>query len=428
MKFGKTVLLVCVLGVVLFFRFQQFYHSNPSLKDGQKFDVTTTLQAEPKFSNQGQKFSIKTPINQLIFVTASAFPRYHYGQVIQVQGMLKAKTFDDGQTIFLLYHPKIVFKQDAENPVAAGAKDIRDRTETIYDAALPPTSASLLMGIVFGAKEQFSDEFWQDLQATGVLHVIAASGMNVTFVAAALLFTLGLFLQRRVALVLGSFGIFFYVFLVGFQPSILRASIMGLLAFGAGLLGKQNFAAVAVFVSGYFLLLYQPSYLFDVGFQLSFLATLGIIFVKPLIDGWFSKFGKLVEFGGEAVSTTLAAELGTIPILFGTFGQLGLLSLLVNALVLWTVPLLMIIGSVAAIVGLVFPLLGQLLVYPALPFLLFFELVVSYFGARGWVMTFTHWSWTFSVGYYLLLAAIILIKKPAQKGLSVEESLALEKH
>ncbi|MGH7203285.1 MAG: ComEC/Rec2 family competence protein [Candidatus Levyibacteriota bacterium] len=428
MKFSKIVLLICVLALVLFFRFQQFYHSHPSLKDGQDVDLVTTLQAEPKFSNQGQKFSIKTPINQLISVTASAFPRYHYGQVIKIQGKLKAKTFDDGQTIFLLYHPKIIFQQDAENPLANAAKDIRNRTETIYDAALPPTSAHLLMGIVFGAKEQFSDEFWQDLQATGVLHVIAASGMNVTFVAAALLFTLGLFLQRRVALVLGSLGIIFYVFLVGFQPSILRASIMGLLAFGAGLLGKQNFAAVAVFVSGYCLLLYQPSYLFDVGFQLSFLATLGIIFMKPLLDGWFGKVGKLAEFGGETVSTTLAAELGTIPILFGTFGQLGLLSLLVNALLLWTVPILMIIGSVAAFVGLVFPLLGQLLVYSALPFLLFFELIVSYFGAKGWVMTLTHWSWTFSLGYYLLLAAIIFIKKPTQKGLSVEDSLALERH
>ena len=283
------------------------------------------------------------------------------------------------------------------------------------------------MGMVFGAKEQFSDSFWQALQATGVLHVIAASGMNVTFVAAALLFSLGLFLPRRVALVFGSLGIIFYIFLVGFQPSILRASIMGLLAFGASLLGKQNFAAIAVFVSSYLLLLWQPSYLFDVGFQLSFLATLGIVFVKPLIDCWFSRVGKFAEFGGETVSTTLAAQLGTIPILFGRFGQVGLLSLLVNALVLWIIPVVMIIGSVAAIMDLVFPFGGQLQVYLSLPFLLFFEIVVSFFGGQGWVMTIGTWHWTFSLGYYLLLTAMVLFLKPEQKALSLEESLRLEK-
>jgi len=167
--------------------------------------------------------------------------------------------------------------------------------------------------------------------------------------------------------------------------------------------------------------------LFDVGFQLSFLATLGIVFVKPLLDEMVGKLGKYGEFGSETVNTTLAAQVGTIPILFGTFGQVGLLSLLVNALVLWMVPVVMIIGSVAALVGLLFPWLGQLLVYPALPFLLFFEFVVSFFGGKGWVMTIGNWHWQFSAAYYLLLIAVVLVRKPKQKALSLEESLALEK-
>src|SRR6185312_6794584 len=125
----------------------------------------------------------------------------------------------------------------------------------------------------------------------GVLHVIAASGMNVTFVSAALLFSLGLFLNRRNALLFGSLGIIFYLFLVGLQPSILRASIMGLLAFGAGLLGRQHIGIFALFVSGYVLLLWQPNFLFDVGFQLSFMATCGIMFMKPLLDHWLAKLG-----------------------------------------------------------------------------------------------------------------------------------------
>lgn len=432
MKIGnwklKIILIALLLGTVLFFRFQQFYGVHPRLHDGEVVTLVTTLSAEPKFNNKGQSFTIKTPVNELISVTVSPFPRYHYGHVIQVQGKVTAKTFPDKHTIYLIYHPKIILKEESENWISGAARGIREQTRTIYQAALPPTSASLLMGIVFGSKEQFSDSFWKALQATGVLHVIAASGMNVTFVAAALLFTLGFFLPRKVALVWGSVGIIFYVFLVGFQPSILRASIMGLLAFGAALLGKQHFAAVAVFISGYLLLLWQPSYLFDVGFQLSFLATLGIIFVKPLLDGVVGRLGKYGELGGETLSTTVAAQIGTLPILFGTFGQVGMVSLLVNALVLWTVPILMIIGSIAALLGLLFPWLGQIVVYTALPFLMFFETIVSFFGQQGWLVAIPNWHWQFSLGYYCLLSAVVLFRKPEQKALSLEESFSLEKH
>jgi len=149
--------------------------------------------------------------------------------VVVIHGELKAYTFPDGQTIFTLYNPTISLKKDADNPIAAVANVIRSRTNVLYNEVLPQVPASLLMGMVFGVNEKFPNDFRQALQTTGVLHVIAASGMNVTFVSSALLYTLGLFLNRRSALLFGIVGIIFYVFLVGFQPSILRASIMGFL-------------------------------------------------------------------------------------------------------------------------------------------------------------------------------------------------------
>ncbi len=412
MKNIKLIVLFLFLLIVLVFRFIQFYHSNPIYHDGEEVALTTTLQAEPTSSSGGQKFTIRTPTNQLISVTTEANPAFHYGQVVQVSGRLQSHKFADGQTILSLYHPTVLLKKESDNPISAFAIAIKLHTEKMYTNALPQIPASLLMGIVFGAREQFPTNFWNDLQTTGVLHVIAASGMNVTFVSAALLYTLGLFLRRRTALVIGSLGIIFYVFLVGFQASILRASIMGLLAFGAGLLGRQNVAAFALFVSGYLLLLWQPSFLFDVGFQLSFMATLGIMFLKPLIplqDNLLT----------ESFTTTLAAQLGTLPILLGVFGQIGLLSLLVNALVLWTVPLLMIFGSLSAIIGLAFPFIGQLLVYPILPFLVYFESVVSYFGQSNWMIHLSNVPAVMWIGYYCLLAAWVFSRK--KKPLSKKE-------
>ncbi|HVA96360.1 MAG TPA: ComEC/Rec2 family competence protein [Candidatus Acidoferrales bacterium] len=411
MKYIKIIVVCIALLLSLAIRFQQFYNSNPPYHAGQKISLTTTLQQEPDETYKGQKFSIKTPTNQLISVSANTYPRYHYGQVVVVSGRLQAYTFPDGQTILTLYRPAITLQKEANNPVAAAANAVRAHTRLIYKDTLPPISASLLMGMIFGANEKFPDSFRQALQTTGVLHVIAASGMNVTFISAALLFTLGLFLKRRPAIVIGGVSIIFYVFLVGFQPSILRASIMGLLAFGAALFGRQHIAVVALFVSGYVLLLWKPNYLFDVGFQLSFMATVGIMFLKPLLDRPLVKLGKIGEFGGETVTTTLAAQLGTLPILLSVFGQFGLLSILVNALVLWTIPFIMVIGSIAAIIGLLFPFVGHVFLYPVYPFLLYFETVVSFFGTSGWVIHTSPLPMAMWIGYYLLLGSVVLLQK-----------------
>ena len=411
MSTPKVVIIIILFVVIWVFRFQQFYHSHPPYHDGQQVSMTITLQQEPDFSYKGQKFSIKTPTNQLIAVTAGTFPRYHYGQVITIRGKLKAFTFPDGQTILTLYQPEISLQQEADNPLAAVANAIRLHTRTLYKNVLPPVSASLLMGMIFGANEKFPDDFRQALQTTGVLHVIAASGMNVTFISAALLFTLGLFLKRRVALIFGCLGIIFYVFLVGFQPSILRASIMGLLAFGASLLGRQHIGVVALLVSGYLLLLWQPNFLLDVGFQLSFMATAGIMFLKPLLDEPLLKFGKVGEMGGETVTTTLAAQLGTLPILLSVFGQFGIVSVLVNGLVLWTIPFIMVFGSLAAIAGLLSTPLGQLFLYPAYAFLYFFEIVVSFFCKSNLVIHSPVLPPAIWIGYYFLLASWVFFQK-----------------
>src|ERR1700691_3861733 len=106
-----------ILGVILIYRFYQFYHSHPSYHDGQHVSLTTTLQAEPTMGSGGQKFTIRTLTNQLISVTADASPSYHYGQVLTMDGELQSYTFPDGTTILRLYHPQIVLEKQSDNVV-----------------------------------------------------------------------------------------------------------------------------------------------------------------------------------------------------------------------------------------------------------------------------------------------------------------------
>lgn len=223
------------------------------------------------------------------------------------------------------------------------------------------------------------------------------------------MFSLNMFLKRRLSLILAVFAAIFYSFLVGFEASILRATIMAIIAFTASFFGRQNFAVLALIATGFVMLLWSPAFLFDVGFQLSFLATLGILLLKPLF-GAIYKF----PFVGEDLVTTVSAQLATTPILLGTFGSIGLWSLLVNILVLWTVPILMLLGSMAVILGLVFAPLGKLLLFLCLPFLLLFEKVVTFFGGFSWSLAVDVFPWQFSIGYYLILVAAVILKRQKQ--------------
>ena len=257
------------------------------------------------------------------------------------------------------------------------------------------------------------------LRNVGVVHVIAASGMNVTFVAGALIGILGQFLRRKIALTIAIFGIVFYAFLSGFEPSIVRAAIMSIIAFSAGLLGRDNFALTSVFITGGAMLFYAPRLLLDVGFQLSFLATLGILTIKPILDSGFGKLGILGRFGKDDLGTTIAAQVATLPILLSVFGSYGMLSVLVNALVLWTVPVLMVIGSIGLVVSFIFEPVGKLFLFATIPILYYFEETVMYFGDKGFILAMPPFPAAVWIGYYFIVLGIIVFyrqKRVRQAG------------
>jgi competence protein ComEC len=157
------------------------------------------------------------------------------------------------------------------------------------------------------------------------------------------------------------------------------------------------------------MLFLEPYIISDVGFQLSFLATLGILLIKPLLP--LPKKNIVSEDFG----TTVAAQVSTLPVLLGTFGMFGILSIIVNVLILWTVPVLMLFGSIGLLTGLLFEPVGKLILYFCLPFLIYFEYIVSLFGGVGWILEIKQFPWQFTLGYYLLLLAFVLRKKPGNQ-------------
>lgn len=398
-------ILLSLLGIRVFL----FFQHRPQYQDGQKVLFTTTLLSEPRTSERFQRITAYLPGGERIFITTTRYPEYHYGDRLSVSGKLKSKLLK-GRQILTMSFPKIVPTESGSKAGLALASFVRQKTAALFRKTLAPTPSSLLLGMVFGVKEGMPKEFLEDLRATGILHVIAASGMNVSMVAGFLSALFAFFLKRQVAVVASVIGVLFYALLSGLEPSIVRASIMGAVAFSAQIIGRQYLAFYSLLLAGMGMLFVSPMLIFDVGFQLSFLATLGLILIGPLFGGK-GGIGEILRRSvvGEGVVTTVSAQVFVLPILLANFGMYSIFSIPANGLVLWTVPTLMVLGGIGAIVGLALEPLGQLFLYLSLPFLLYFENVVSTFVHFGGILTVRELPWQFVAGYYLIGAAVLAV-------------------
>ena len=409
----KIASIFTLLLIILSLRYFFFYQNQPKFSDGQHVSFKTTLFKEPQVFSRYQRFSANINPTQEIFLTAPVFSQLHYGDNIVITGTLKERVISKNKTIMTMLYPKIEVVKDSPSTALrvflAITGFIREKSTSLFQNSLPPTSSSLLLGIVFGVKESLPKDFSDSLRLSGVFHVVAASGMNVAFVGGFLSSIFGFFLKRQIAVVCSVIGILFYAVLAGLEPSIIRASIMGILVFTGQIMGRQSLAAYGLFIAGFAMLFFSPKLIFDIGFQLSFLATLGLLYIRPLFER--SKQAKVIlnkSIVGEGVVTSIAAQAGALPVLVSNFGGYSFWSVVVNGLVLWTVPTLMVIGGIGTIFGMIAQPLGSTFLYLSLPFLLYFQKVVSMFAGFGGVVNFGIFPWQLSLSYYSFLISLVL--------------------
>src|SRR5438034_785787 len=150
----KLLLLFLLLLTILALRFLIFYQSQPFYSDGDRISLRLTLQDEPVVNGQSQQISFKTARGQQLFIKTDTSMLLDFGQEIIVSGLVKEKQLKTGKSMLVLYYPKIIIEKEAANFLTAAAKHVRHESRKLYAQSLPPVSASLLMGIVFGIKEQ----------------------------------------------------------------------------------------------------------------------------------------------------------------------------------------------------------------------------------------------------------------------------------
>jgi competence protein ComEC len=201
--------------------------------------------------------------------------------------------------------------------------------------------------------------------------------MNVTLVAGFLVAFSTYFSPRRKGVYFAILGVWIYAVVSGFDAPIIRAAVMGTIAFFAQAVGRLSRAWKSLLVSGLIMLIIWPGWIRDLGFILSFIATASILLFEPGIKRLLKNFPKIVR---DDLSVTLAAQIGVTPIIFATFGQFNPLSPLINVLVLWTVAPVTMIAAVSGIVGLFVPWLGSILLYLSYPLTFWFVKVIEVFS------------------------------------------------
>jgi competence protein ComEC len=220
----------------------------------------------------------------------------------------------------------------------------RERWVRVFQQRLPEPMASLGAGILFGVNGQIPREFYDALVKTGTLHIVAASGYNVSIVAQVLIKMFGSVFTRGLAVEIGVIGILLYVLLAGSSASVVRAGIMGGLTLIAYYFGRPTEAKRLLWMAAGIMLLINPLLLLDIGFQLSVGATGGLLYLAPLMK----KFPQH-HFLKEYLYPTLAATVATLPIILYHFGRVSWISPMVNMLVLPVVPLIMLLSAITLV-------------------------------------------------------------------------------
>lgn len=276
---------------------------------------------------------------------------------------------------------------------------------------LPETEASLAGGITVGDKRALGGNLLDVFRITGIIHIVVLSGYNITIVAESIRRLL-LGLPRAIGLWASAFSILLFVIMTGATATGVRAGAMASLALIATATNRRYAITRALALTAIAMVLWSPHILlYDPGFQLSVIATLGLIHIAPLIS---ERLLFITERFGlrDIVGATIGTQIAVLPLLLYQTGLLSLVALPVNLLVLPFVPLSMLLSFIAGVVG---ALVGTTFVWIALPahtLLLYILKVVEMFGRLPFAsVSLEAFSFTWVIVAYIFLAVVFVFAK-----------------
>jgi len=362
-----------------------------------------------------------------VLVRSRLSPEVSFGCQVRLEG--------DLSPYGTLNFPKVEIISSPRRGLRVFFMDIRKGLEVKISSFLPQEEAGLLIGILLGSPSGIPFSLESTYKKAGLTHVVVASGYNMTVLSGFLLAVTSPF-SLHLSVFLSVVGLFFYALLLGFSPPVLRAFLMVTLTMLGLLLGRKKDSLRVLIACGIFMIFLNPGLLNSISFQLSFMATLGLVVLAlPLektltsifksiklkvirgadssagspsndlisyVVAFFSYVFEILQIG-ENTSSTISASVFVFPILSFYFGEFSLISFVANTVLLWLTPPGMLIG-VASVLAIPFSgVFSKVLAWCAWPFLKAFNLGAKFFSLLPLTIKFRFSSASVLVYYFFLL-------------------------
>jgi len=309
------------------------------------------------------------------------------GQRLRVIGRVEVKVIDNRIWQKIQSYSDIVIFDDK--------KGLFDDLKFKLVKWLPGDTGPLAAGILFGESRYLTAKGESAFRDSGLSHVVAASGYNVAVVAGTVMALLRRLIGRRWAIPFGIVCITLYVIIAGATAAVVRAGVMASLTLVAMTLGRRTEAIWILGITIWLMLFVRPEWTFDIGFQLSVAATIGLLVGGVREPVWWK----------SDLKTSIIAQIVTLPIILHYFGNISVWAPIVNVLVLWSVPWIMEIAGLAVLAGIVAGQIGMavsFLAWPLLTYMIFVVETAADWPGNGFRVGFMSWWWI--AGYYGVVA------------------------
>ncbi len=409
-----------------FFYYSHFeYASRPDLQFGVEKEYIGQIVKKPDVDYQKQKVVVNAG-GQKILVSLPHFPAVKYGDTVKFTGKVEKpgiiEGFDYGKYLkkdlvfgvvntpkdTISYTEKLTLFQKFYSSLYS----ISDKFENSLNRTLPEPHASLAAGLILGLKRNIPDAFKDQLSITGLTHIIALSGYNVTIIVAVLADLLLGYVNRRKVFFIGTGFILCFVIMTGASSSVVRAAIFSFLVMLGKIIGRRADFTNIMILAALVMVLFNPFVLAsDVGFQLSFLAFAGLIFLSPILGKMVetSRAAKLPDWFRVPLVETLSAQIAVFPLILTIFGRVSIIGPFANVAVLWIVSWSMGFSFLAGLLGMIYYPLGKLATFIAWPTLEYIIKAVEFFARiPGASIAAGKGIWPVEILLYILMITIII--------------------
>lgn len=342
----------------------------------QEVSLEGVLVDEPTIGDKTQRLNVKIEKEgeeTKVLLMVKFGEEFHYGDRIAFTGVLErpenftteeGKDFDyinylkkDGIYFIVLYPQIEVLNKGEGNFIKKGLFAVKNKFLENINISIPNPESLLMGGLILGEKTSFDDTLRQEFIDTGTIHIVALSGYNITIVAEWFMKIFS-FLSVNYALGAGIFSIMLFVIMTGGSATGVRAGIMAVLALLSRLVGRNYAIGRALVVTAFLMIFLNPFILvFDVSFQLSFIATIAVIYLSPKMEKYFKWVTSRFKLR-DIITVTFSAYIFVLPFILYKMGNLSIVALPANILVLPFIPITMLFGFLTGFVGIIWSTLA----------------------------------------------------------------------